>query len=227
MERDADRVSLAMTVPVDPDAPEAREWLIRELSKREYAEAQPNWFDRLASALWEWLSSLRFEPGAGGQGLGVLLVVLLLVALLVAAFFIFGRPALSRRSRVTGELFGDDDARDAAAMRRAAERSASAGLWNDAVTDMFRAIARGLAERTVVTTLPGTTAQDFAERASRAFPEHRTALTASADDFDSVRYLERDATRSEYERVAALESALRTARPRLDAVGAGSEGSRS
>src|SRR5690606_15735646 len=139
----------------------------------------------------------------------------------------FGRPALSRRSRVTGELFGDEDARDAAAMRRAAERSASAGLWNDAVTDMFRAIARGLAERTVVTTLPGTTAQDFAERASRAFPEHRAALTASADDFDSVRYLERDATRSEYERVAALESALRTARPKLDAVGAGSDGSRS
>src|SRR5690606_34044389 len=184
VERDADRVALAMAVPVDPDAPEARERLIRELSKREYAAAQPHWCERLASAACEWLSSLRYEPGAGGQGLGVLLVVLLLVALLVAAFFIFGRPARSRRSRVTGELFGDDDQRDAAAMRRAAERSASAGLWDDAVTDMFRAIARGLAERTVVTTLPGTTAQDFPERASRVFPEHGTAVTASDDDLD-------------------------------------------
>lgn len=216
-----------MTVPVDPDAPEARDWVLRELANREYAEAQPTWFDRLATALWEWLSSLRFDPGAGGQGLGVLLVVLLLIALLVAAYFIFGRPAFSRRSGVSGELFGDDDERDAAAMRRAAERSASEGRWNEAVADMFRAIARGLAERTVVSTLPGTTAQDFAVRARRAFPEHSAALAASADDFDSVRYLDRDATRHEYDRVAALEATLRTARPDLDAVGAQTAGSRS
>lgn len=210
------RRALAFDVPVDPDADEARDWMLRELSDREYLEAQPNWFDRLATALWEWLMSLDFEVSEGGQGLGVVLVLLLIAGLVVAAFFIFGAPALARRSRITGELFGTDDERDAEAMRRDAERSAAGGQWSDAMTDMFRAIARGLAERTVVNTLPGTTAQDFAVRASRAFPDHAAALAAAADDFDEVRYLEHEGSRAQYERVAALEAALRSARPKLE-----------
>lgn len=205
-----------MSVPVDPDAPEARDWLFRELSRREYVESQPNWFDRLATALWDWLTSLQLTAPPGGQGLGVLLVSLLVLALIVTTFLIFGRPALQHRSRVAGELFGDDDERSSDAMRRDAERKASAGRWGEAATDMFRTVARGLAERTVVTTLPGTTAQDFAARAARAFPEQRRELASSADDFDDVRYLEHDGTREQYERVAALESTLRAARPVLE-----------
>lgn len=209
------RAALGFDVPVEPDADEAREWILQELSDRQYLEAQPNWFDRIATAFWDWLTSLEFESSEGGQGLGLLLVTLLVVALIVAAFFIFGRPALSRRSRVTGELFGAEDDRDAAAMRRDATRSAAAGRWSDAVTDMFRAVARGLAERTVVTTLPGTTAQDFAARAAVAFPDHGPGLARAADDFDEVRYLLHDGTRDQFERLAALESALRDATPRL------------
>ncbi|MCW4384991.1 DUF4129 domain-containing protein [Salinibacterium sp. SYSU T00001] len=211
-----DRAAAPFEIPVEPDAPEAREWLLRELSNREYLEAQPNWFDRLATALWEWLTSLRIEAGPGGQGLGVLLVALLVLALIVAAFIIFGRPALSRRSRVTTELFGAEDTRDSLTLRRAAESHAAQKRWDDAVTDMFRAIARGLSERTVVSTLPGTTAQDFAARAAKAFPDHGGELAASADDFDGVRYLEHPATAEQYERVRALEASIRAARPRLE-----------
>jgi hypothetical protein len=209
-------------VPVDPEADEAREWILRELSDREYLEAQPSWFDRLASSLWEWLTSLDLQVTGGGQGLGLVLVLLLIAGILVAAFFIFGKPALDRRSRVAGELFGVDDERDAATIRRAAERSAADGRWVDAVTDMFRSIARGLAERTIVNTLPGTTAQDFAERAAAAFPEHRGAIASAADDFDGVRYLEHEGSHEQYERIATLERTLRTARPAVDLAAADS-----
>lgn len=203
-------------VPVEPDADEARDLVLQELSKREYLEAQPTWFDRLASGFLEWLGSLEFDAGAGTQQFGLLLVALLVVGLLVAAFFIFGRPALARRSRVSGELFGEHDDRDSAAIRRAAQRSAADERWADATTDMFRAIARGLAERTVVSTLPGTTAQHFSAKAARAFPSSAGELAAAADDFDEVRYLQHEGTRAQYERVAALEEALRTQTPRLE-----------
>lgn len=205
-----------MSVPVDPEAPEAREWLLRELSERAYIEAQPNWFDRLANALWEWLTSLNVDPGEGDDRVGVVLLIVLAVAVLVAALLIFGRPVRQHRSRATGDLFGADDQRSAEQIRRDAEASARAERWAEAVADMFRAIARGLSERTIVTTLPGTTAQDFAAKAATAFPAHRHELDVCADDFDAVRYLEHEASREQYERVASLEAQLRSTRPVLE-----------
>ena len=53
-------------VPVDPDAPEARDWLVRELANPEYEAARPTWFDLLAQRVVEWFESLRFTPGEGG-----------------------------------------------------------------------------------------------------------------------------------------------------------------
>lgn len=209
------RAGAPFDVPVDPDADEAARWLRDELARPPYQEAQPTWFDRLARSLWEWLSSLSPEPIDGPPGLGQLLVVLVAVAVIVGAFIVFGRPALSRRSRAAESLFGDDDTRDAAAMRRDAERAAASGAWPDAIADMFRAVARGLAERAVVTTTPGTTAQHFASTAAVAFPRHSDDLTASAVIFDGVRYLGRPGDAAEYRRVSALESSLRSARPEL------------
>jgi hypothetical protein len=84
---------------------------------------------------------------------------------------------------------------------------------------MYRSIARGLAERTVLTTSPGTTAHDFATRAAAAFASSADDLKASAIAFDEVRYLGATGTRSQYDVVARLERALRTAKPAvLDVV---------
>ena len=49
-------------VPVVPDAPEARDWLLEELSKPEYAAARPSLFDILSQRFFEWLLRL-FQPG--------------------------------------------------------------------------------------------------------------------------------------------------------------------
>jgi hypothetical protein len=211
-------VAVPAGVPVDPDAEEARQWLVDELSKPEYRAAEPTWFDRLAKAVVDWITSLTTGAGGGPPGIGALIVVLLVTVIVVVAFLLFGLPRLNRRSGVTGSLFGDDDQRDAAAIRAAAQLAASRGDYSLGVAEMFRAIARGLVERTVLNTMPGTTAHDFALRAAAAFPAAATALATAASAFDDVRYLGRDGTREQYEQVAALERELRASRASLEPV---------
>ena len=209
---------LMATVPVDPDGPQGQEWLRDELAKPEYEAAKPTWFDRLSQAIFEWLAGLGGDGDSGPPGAGLLIILVIVAVVVLVAFLIFGLPRINRRSRITGTLFGDDDARTAAAMRKAAEDAARRDDYALAIAEMFRAIARGLAERTVLTTSPGTTAHDFAARAGTAFPEHAIALDVAAIAFDEVRYLGRDGTAEQYAAVAALETQLRTAKATLTAV---------
>ncbi|WP_165067398.1 DUF4129 domain-containing protein [Marisediminicola senii] len=199
--------------PLDPTPDEARDWLVRELAEPAYREAEPSWFDRAASAVWEWFQGL-LEAGVGGTpSVLAAVVVLLVLAAIVAAYLFFGPPRLNRRSAATGALFGDDDARDAAAMRTAAQKAAAASDWPLAIEEMFRCIARGLAERAVLQTTPGTTATAFAVDAARYFTDEADELAASARSFDEVRYLSRPGSVEAWQRVAALEKRVRSAQP--------------
>lgn len=213
---------VATEVPVDPDADQARDWILNELSDPRYEAAKPTWFDQLASAFWDWLNSLGADTPAGPSPLLLGIIVVIVVAALVAAFLIFGLPALNRRSTVTGELFGEEDSRSADAMRRDAEAAASRGDWARAIEEAFRAVARGLAERTILATTPGTTAHGFARRAAQAFPNLAAELEVAADAFDRVRYLGKPGTQPEYLRVAELERNLRAARMPLAMMSGGS-----
>jgi hypothetical protein len=209
---------LPLDVPVDPDAPDATEWLINELSKAPYQAAQPTLFDRVAQAISDWLGSLQLGSAEGPPTVGLAVVIALVAGGLVVAFLLFGLPRLNRRSRVTGALFGEDDARTAARIRQDAERAAAAGDYSTAVAEMFRAIARGLAERTIISTTPGTTARDFAARTGSTFPALADRLVDSATSFDAVRYLGRTGTADQYSAIASLEKDLRSAKSTLDAV---------
>ena len=51
---------MTLSVPVEPDAPDARELLLDELTDPAYAESQPTWFDLLSQAVLDWLGSIRF-----------------------------------------------------------------------------------------------------------------------------------------------------------------------
>jgi Domain of unknown function (DUF4129) len=202
-------------VPVDPDAPEAQRLLVNELSKAEYQNAKPSWFDQIAAAIRDWFSSLSLGGVQGPPAFGLLLVIILLAVALIIAFLVFGVPRLNRRSAVSAELFGENDERTAAQIRAAAEAAAARGDFATAIAEMFRSIARGLAERTVVTTSPGTTARDFAVRAGAAFPGSAAELSAAGAIFDDVRYLGKDGSIEQYARVQRLEAQLRTARAEL------------
>jgi Domain of unknown function (DUF4129) len=201
------------TVPVEPDAPEAREWLLEELSKPVYERAKPNWFDLATQAIWDWITSL-FEGGFGGPPVLTLVVIgVLIVGGVVLAFVLFGAPRLNRRSSTFGGVFGDTDERNAAELRRSAESAASRGDWTLAIEELFRALARGLAERAVLSVSPGTTAHDLAERAGAAFPAFADRLRNAARVFDEVRYLGVPGSAERFEVVASLERELRSARP--------------
>lgn len=210
---------LPVDVPVAPDADEARDLLLEELAKQEYQAAKPTWFDELIRSFTEWLDNLAAPAGSGGLPIpGIVVGAVVIVVVLVLAFLLFGMPRLNRRSAITGSLFGEDDARSAAEMRSAAEAAARAGDYSLATAEMFRSIARGLAERTVLTTSPGTTAHDFGARAGRAFPDRTADIEHAAAAFDDVRYLGKDGTQAGYTQIASLERALRTAKPVLEAV---------
>lgn len=204
-------------VPVDPDADQARDWLAEELSKTKYQERTeqqaPTWIDDFLDSVQRFLESLG---GRETVPLWVVLLVIVGIAVLVVAFLVFGVPKLRARSTVVpDELFEADDHRDAAAMRRDADAAAKAGQWARAVAERFRAIARSLHERALVSTLPGSTAHDVARRAALALPDHVEALERAAADFDAVRYLGDAGDRAQYERMAELDRTLLRARPQV------------
>ena len=211
---------LLRDVPVDPQPPEARDWLIDELAKPVYQAARPTLFDRIAKAISDWLDSLSFGQLQGAPALGIGIVVALLAIGIVVAFIIFGLPRLNRRSTVAGALFGEDDQRSAQRIRADADAAAAAGDYTLAVAEAFRAIARGLAERAIVTAFPGTTAHEFGDRAGVAFPDRAQQLADAAVAFDGVRYLGETGTAERFAAVAALETALRTAKPVLQTASA-------
>ena len=205
-----------LDVPVDPDGPEARRWLLDELSKPVYQAAQPSPFDQVVRQIQEWIGSLIDGlgsvqiPGIGNL-LGVVAVAIVAV-LLVVAFLIFGLPRISRRSSAGDTLFDEHDARDAATMRRDADSAAASGDYSTAIAEIFRALARSLDERTLVSAFPGSTASDIAGRAGRVFPDAASRLTDAAAAFDQVRYLGVTGTAAEWQRLAELERELRTRR---------------
>jgi hypothetical protein len=202
-------------VPVDPDAPEAQQWLREELAKAPYQAAQPTWFDRVSQAIFDWFSTLAFA-GGGSNGWLAVVGTLIGVAVVVAALLIFGLPRRARRRRQQADgLFAEDDRRTASQLRKAAAAAAATADWTLACEDAFRAIANGLAERTVVRPTPGTTAHSVAELASVAFPAEQARLRDGAVVFESVRYLGGTGTESGYRALVALDADLQATRPRV------------
>ncbi|WP_350347287.1 DUF4129 domain-containing protein [Agromyces sp. G08B096] len=202
-------------IPVDPDAPEARRWLLDELSRPEYREAEPTWFDLAAQAVRDWLIGL-FQGGVGLPG-GILpvLAVLLVVVLVVVGILVFGVPRLRRRRGGGGRapLFDDADTRSLAELRRAADAAEAAGDYGLAIEERFRAVVRALVDRELVRAHPGTTAHGFAASAAPGFPGHASRLQSAADAFDAVRYLGRPGTIEEARALAALDRDLAAATP--------------
>ncbi len=191
--------------------------MINELSKPQYQAAKPTLFDQIAKAIGDWFGSLQFGDVQGPPVFGFGLIIGLVVAALVVAFVIFGVPRLNRRSSVTGVLFGDNDVRSAADMRADAAAAASRGDYATAIAELFRAIARGLSERAIVSVSPGTTARGFAAAAASAFPRFDARLLTAAVAFDEVRYLGMAGSVDAYDAIVGLESELRAVRP-ADAV---------
>lgn len=210
-------VRLADAPPLSPDGPTAQQWLRHELAKPEYQAAKPTWFDRLAQQIAEWFNSLgsNVSGNAGWILAGVGIAVI--AALLVGAFVVFGLPRLRRRQPAS-VVFDEDDGRSIADLRRDAADAASASRYEEAVRDLFRAVARSLGERTIVLLLPGTTAQELAIEASLALPSFADRLHRAAVLFDGVRYMGRPANADDYTMLVALDHDLAKTAPQHAAL---------
>ncbi|EAR24792.1 integral membrane protein [marine actinobacterium PHSC20C1] len=202
-------------VPVNPDSDQATDWLINELSKPSYQAAKPTLFDRISKAFSDWLGSLTIGGSNAIPTVALVILIALIVIAIIAAIIVYGLPRLNRKSRSDDILFGESDRRTAAQLREAAEKAAARDDYESAIADMFRAIARGLSERTLITMTPGTTAHGFALRAGHALPECAAEFATSADTFDLVRYMRKPASREQYEELRSLELRVRAARPIL------------
>lgn len=199
--------------PIAPDPDEARRWAEDELSGALYREAEPTPIDRFARAVVDTIASIfnGRVPDSLGPWLAVGAIVVIL-ALVVVAILIWGRPRLAARSRVPLALFGENEARSAAELRADADACAQRSAWDEAIVLRVRAIARGLAERTIIEPEPGATVHRFASDAARAFPTFRAELTSLARSFDDVRYLRRPGSAEAYAAARALDEQLAAAR---------------
>lgn len=206
-----------LDAPLIPDGDEAREWAENELAKPQYAEARPTFFDEMSRAIAQFFADLF--SGDGGNALGPLaaiMVAALVVIGLVVALIVWGRPRRSfARAGETADLLGSTDTRTAAQLRTEAERQARGGDWDAAIVLRYRAIARGLVERDLLTPAPGATAQTLAREASAVFPVERAALQSAAASFDDVRYLRHPGTADRYRAIADTDERLRATRPEL------------
>jgi hypothetical protein len=201
--------------PLQPTGDEARRWAVHELSDPAYAAAHPTTVDRIARAIEDFFARLFGGEAAGPWGAWLAVAALVVVlALLVTAVLLWGRPRLRRRARTLDvELFGDVERRSADRLRRAADAAAGLDDWNEAIVLRFRALARGLAERGLLDTPPGTTVHGFARSASLLFPSETRRLDAAATAFDAVRYLGVAGTAGGYDAVVAADEGVRTTVP--------------
>lgn len=198
-----------------PDGDEARRWAEEELSRPQYADAKPTWFDLFARDVMRFLTDLfSADNGATVGPTALIVVTVLIAAALVTALIVWGRPRRSRAvRRPHGDLLGAEDDRSAAQLRAEAERSARQGDWDAAVVLRYRAIARSLLERDLIDPAPGATAQSIARSASAVFADEAEALRRAAASFDDVRYLRHPAREDDYRHLAATDERLRTHRP--------------
>ncbi|MBI5161635.1 MAG: DUF4129 domain-containing protein [Micrococcales bacterium] len=206
--------ALSAAIPVDPDAATAQDWLRRVLSGSEYQRARPSLFELLRQWVADLLDRVQLPAVPGGPPLlAILIPLLLVVGVLVVAFVRYGLPRLRRRSADSGELFEVADDRTAARLRRDAAQAARSGDWARAIAEQFRALARALADRTVVSIAPGTTAHSVGRSAAAVFPAFGDRLESAASAFDRVRYLDGTGTREEYEALVTLDREIGSARP--------------
>lgn len=154
-----------------PDGDEAQQWAEDELSKPEYQQAKPNWFDQLVRDVVDGIIGLFNGDGTGSVApIALTIIAIVLIAAIVVALIIWGRPRASRAVRRRTDLLGERDDRTAAQLRADADRAAKAGDPGAAVVLRFRAIARSLLERDLIDPAPAPRPRASPARRRRSSP---------------------------------------------------------
>ncbi len=201
---------LAADVPVDPDAATAQRWARDELLDPVYHQ-RPSLLSRILQWISEQLSGIQ-TPGAFTP-VALVAVVVLIVAVVAIAFAVNGPVRRARRLASERSVLDADDARTSDQIRRAADAAASAQDWNLAIIERFRALVRGLEERTVLDERAARTAHEAADAAASRFPDLGGDLVAAGRLFDAVAYGHETAGPDADGRLRELDRRTRAARP--------------
>lgn len=174
-------------IPVDPTAPEARQWAEEELAKAAY-----NPTDTIFTRIGRWIGNLFQEllSGQFGASNPILAVVIAIALLAVVALVIVFASRVRRVRNVTASrshsLF--DDARTSEELSRDARSALQRGEYSAAFLDSYRAIIRSLDERVLIEDRPGLTAREAAALASIPFPRFEHTWNWASATFDAVCY---------------------------------------
>lgn len=201
---------------LDPEREPARQLLLDELARPEYAAAQPTWWDMLMMAIGQFIMSFLAGITPGDTTWLTVVIIVVVAVLIIIGLLIWGLPRSRRRLyEPPTSLFDADDRRSVEELRRDADAHERAGRFSEAVLDRFRALARALDDRTAIVLQPGTTAPAIGRRAAEAFPAEAANLHMAANLFDRVRYLDASATAVDARALAALDERIQNSSPVL------------
>jgi hypothetical protein len=206
----ASGAQLPSRIPVEIGRAEAQQLARLELAKPQYTAEQDSIIQRAISWILDRVGDL-LNAASGASPLGWFGIVgagLLMVLAVIAV-----RRRTGPLSRGAGTPLFDGRDRRAADHRSEAERLAAAGAWAEAVRERLRAVVRDLEERGVVEAAPGRTADEIARDAGQALPSVAGDLRSAARVFDDIWYGGRTADAAAYQRLVAVDDAVRAARP--------------
>lgn len=200
---------LGATIPVDPDAATARQWLRDELTNPVYHDG-PSLLERFIA----WLRGLLDGVSLVGLSGTWSAIAVVAVALLLAgvALYVAGPVRGSRRPRTAPGVL-DDDLRTAVELDAAAAAAAARGDFTAATLDAFRALVRGAEDRVLLDPRPGRTAHEAAQELAPRFPDLTTPLAEAAAVFDALCYGTTSADAGTYDAMAALGRTVSSRRP--------------
>ncbi|MDN5726965.1 MAG: DUF4129 domain-containing protein [Propionibacteriales bacterium] len=207
-----------MSPPITIGRDEARRRAEEELAKAKY-QGLPTWLQDLLGWLEDRLTDfaelIRLAnriPSSSGPGEFnwiYLLVVIVVVVAIVLMGWKFGLPTWRRR--IKDATVSADPEQSPDDYRSIADRAAAAQEWTVAVRERFRALVRELEERTIIDPRPARTALEAAGTSARMLPAVEPELHEGALLFNDVMYGERVADQPGYERMVAIDVAVRTA----------------
>ena len=203
---------LLTDVPVDIDRDAARRAAAEELSDPKYGDARPNILQQIGQWLGEQLEKLLngLSSVVPGGIFGLLLILALLIVLVVVVRLRTGKIA---RAASAGRAVFGATRKSADDYRHSAAEAASAGRYDDAVRDRFRAVVRALEERALLDARSGRTADEAAAEAGVLLPNVAAELRQGARLFDDVHYGGRDGTEAAYRALTELDERCRRERP--------------
>lgn len=213
-------IGRSLDVPVDPDAEQARQWAVDELSKQPYQAAKPGLLQQIWQSIVDFfnnlVSGLQNFTGADSGVIGTVLV--LVVISLIAALIFLLRPRLLHRQKTAAEIFEAEQFLSAAEHRQRAMTSAAAGDYDGAVAELFRALVRAAEERVILDPQPGRTADEVVGSLTAAFGSEAVRLRQAATLFNRVRYAVHQpgtakASAPDYQWLQTLDESLRQLHP--------------